>query len=523
MDCRASTDVTCEGKSDVNDLSAIMPVAGNGGDVPSLAAGSSSGADANGYVTASVSMQTAAAAAGSQSKSLFFSQEASSIFDKALEMHAAPTDDPPMWGDDLEDLGDFTDMLEDIEELSTSNIVVGLNDFFSAPNLKTASKKETLECLIDRADSYAYNSLDAKNHGEGSKGSNNLSSGVSSSNTAVSGANAELPMNMDKRIFEDNMFMGDIVQAECDHMDYISGPGFGERVIFDDDCPDMLLNLKPEYADTVSESMAPMEQAYFDLPPPKSNHLPSTTMSPVVTPTPRKSSSSRNIEVKEVNAPMSTMTLLPKVSVEGSPKKYINSMPSTLSKQMVDSTSSSCNDVKVAANVENQIHMCHQDRYLGASKSCAAWKRRFAELEDFNRQNGNCNVPQKYPPNPSLGAWVARQRLLMRQWEDWHENSKPCKDDGGKLTIMSSERVQCLKSIGLESSIGKGTLGKLCSRNINEWEKQFADLLRYRDANRTCDVPTKCTSLGRWVSNQRKKYRDFHADEGRNQDQAFGW
>ena len=71
---------------------------------------------------------------------------------------------------------------------------------------------------------------------------------------------------------------------------------------------------------------------------------------------------------------------------------------------------------------------------------------------------------------------------------------------------------------------GKGAFGKQCSRNTNEWERQFSDLLKYRSTHGgDSKVPTKNTTLGRWVSSQRKKYRQFINDEGRDQDQAFGW
>jgi len=32
------------------------------------------------------------------------------------------------------------------------------------------------------------------------------------------------------------------------------------------------------------------------------------------------------------------------------------------------------------------------------------------ELLTFRDTHGHCNVPQKYPDNPALGAWVAQQR-----------------------------------------------------------------------------------------------------------------
>jgi len=69
--------------------------------------------------------------------------------------------------------------------------------------------------------------------------------------------------------------------------------------------------------------------------------------------------------------------------------------------------------------------------------------------KEFKRVNGHCNVPQKYEKNSSLGAWVARQRLIMRQWEETGEGKRHGRD------TPTGERAERLKNLGLESSIGK--------------------------------------------------------------------
>lgn len=71
--------------------------------------------------------------------------------------------------------------------------------------------------------------------------------------------------------------------------------------------------------------------------------------------------------------------------------------------------------------------------------------------QTFKRQHGHCNVPQKYDKNPSLGAWVARQRLIMRQYDDDNGKKRPI---DGKL-LWTCNRVEKLKSLGLEPSLGK--------------------------------------------------------------------
>ncbi len=45
------------------------------------------------------------------------------------------------------------------------------------------------------------------------------------------------------------------------------------------------------------------------------------------------------------------------------------------------------------------------------------------ELLTFRDTHGHCNVPQKYPENPALGAWVAQQR---RRYKLLALNSERC-------------------------------------------------------------------------------------------------
>ena len=59
--------------------------------------------------------------------------------------------------------------------------------------------------------------------------------------------------------------------------------------------------------------------------------------------------------------------------------------------------------------------------------------------------------------------------------------------------------------------------GKVNTSTASMWEKKFNDLIKYRDENGNCDVPTKKSSLGRWVANQRKQYRDYDYNAGKNQ------
>ena len=100
---------------------------------------------------------------------------------------------------------------------------------------------------------------------------------------------------------------------------------------------------------------------------------------------------------------------------------------------------------------------------------------------------------------------------------------------GEAVTLPTSkfdinERMKLLRTIGLKASpkrtdsgSGKVPSAFISCRNSKEWDNRFAELLRYKSIHGNCDVPVKSEgdfkSLGRWVTAQRKKHKEFHAGE----------
>mmetsp|Transcript_46476 Transcript_46476/g.56298 ORF Transcript_46476/g.56298 Transcript_46476/m.56298 type:complete len:240 (+) Transcript_46476:34-753(+) len=66
------------------------------------------------------------------------------------------------------------------------------------------------------------------------------------------------------------------------------------------------------------------------------------------------------------------------------------------------------------------------------------WWRRYEELIQYKKINGNLRVPRIYDQNTSLGQWVCRQRYLYDCLKE------------GKPSSMSLERAQALEVIGFE-------------------------------------------------------------------------
>ena len=124
-----------------------------------------------------------------------------------------------------------------------------------------------------------------------------------------------------------------------------------------------------------------------------------------------------------------------------------------------------------------------------ASKSYTSWHRWMELLSDYKQQHGDVDVPLKYEPNLSLGAFVNRQRIEYRKMEH------------GKPSSMTQQRVDELNRLGFNWTI---------QENHNSWEERFNELKDFKTTNGHCNVPkiyAKNPSLGYWVNEQRFQYR----------------
>ena len=104
------------------------------------------------------------------------------------------------------------------------------------------------------------------------------------------------------------------------------------------------------------------------------------------------------------------------------------------------------------------------------------WNMHFMELVKYKEKNGHCNIR---PEKGSLGTWISYQRLLFR--------SKKLKAD----------RHEKLVGIGFTFVY-----------EINLWNSHFMELVKYKENNGHCNIPTKKNgSLGSWIKRQRELFR----------------
>jgi len=110
------------------------------------------------------------------------------------------------------------------------------------------------------------------------------------------------------------------------------------------------------------------------------------------------------------------------------------------------------------------------------------WNTRFMELEEYEGMNGHCNCPTTNGP---LGSWVSYQRTFFR--------SKKLKVD----------RYEKLMGIGFvfENARFETKSGREQLNNC------FMELVKYKEKNGHCSIPTSKGSFENWISRQKTLFR----------------
>lgn len=113
----------------------------------------------------------------------------------------------------------------------------------------------------------------------------------------------------------------------------------------------------------------------------------------------------------------------------------------------------------------------------------SVWKEMFGLLVRYNTREGNCDVRFAHRENGMLlGHWVSQQRVLKKK---------------GKLAI---DRYDALENIGFT--------WEFCE---SKWDDFVPLLLKYKERNGDCLVPTKHEEegkkLGKWVAKMRRRRR----------------
>jgi len=117
------------------------------------------------------------------------------------------------------------------------------------------------------------------------------------------------------------------------------------------------------------------------------------------------------------------------------------------------------------------------------------WNKRFIELVKYKQKNGHCNAPFRHG---SLGGWISRQRAFF------------------KSKKLKADRYEKLVGIGFAFSfegVKKDPARFETKFGREQWNKGFIELVKYKQKNGHCNVPTKNGSLGEWISHQRSLFK----------------
>lgn len=118
------------------------------------------------------------------------------------------------------------------------------------------------------------------------------------------------------------------------------------------------------------------------------------------------------------------------------------------------------------------------------------WNKNFQKLVEYMNTKEGRKEDQK---NDYAKVWMSKQKRLL------------------KNNMLNEERQKKLRSLGinLELSARKNLSS---SMHNNQWEASFKKLKRHKETHGDCNVPRRYEenkSLGYWVSNQQKAYKNW--------------
>lgn len=118
----------------------------------------------------------------------------------------------------------------------------------------------------------------------------------------------------------------------------------------------------------------------------------------------------------------------------------------------------------------------------------AKWNRMYAQLVDYRKHYGDCNVPSRWKENVKLSQWVSSQRFKYK-----------ARQQGRKIgEAIKEEQIELLNSLGF-----------CWDPKGYTWWTMYEALKEYKMEHETCAVPQSHPTLGTWVRHQRRACREL--------------
>jgi hypothetical protein len=139
-------------------------------------------------------------------------------------------------------------------------------------------------------------------------------------------------------------------------------------------------------------------------------------------------------------------------------------------------------------------------------KDTKLWDRRYQELKEYKRHQGDTNVPRRYEPNPQLGVWVSNQRQYYKKYKT-----------GISGWGMTDSRIKRLENIGFEWVLtgGRNSNNDSASKyaaSLLEWESMYDKLVSFKRIYGHTNVPRvyeRDQNLADWVNLQKHGFKRY--------------
>src|SRR3569832_2816563 len=100
-----------------------------------------------------------------------------------------------------------------------------------------------------------------------------------------------------------------------------------------------------------------------------------------------------------------------------------------------------------------------------SGKLSQRWDEMYRRLEQFHRKHGHCNVPQRFPEDKALGAWVSRKKSTRHR------------------KLITKDQVERLNLLGFNWEIQSERFERI-------WNEMFERLQQFKSEEGHCNVPT---------------------------------
>jgi hypothetical protein len=143
------------------------------------------------------------------------------------------------------------------------------------------------------------------------------------------------------------------------------------------------------------------------------------------------------------------------------------------------------------------------------SKTDKKWHQQYEKLVEFQRNNGNCLVPQRNQGDVPFGKWVRYQR------------QRHCKNH------LQLDRKELLDKIGFAWRVDKSIL--LRTDDDKSWHQQYKKLVEFQGKYGNCLAPQNYKEdvrFGKWVRYQRQRHSKNHLQLDRKElldEIGFAW